>query len=197
MLPDLLKAPLSRLVIFLCVLTLLACPGALIIWIMNPEQFKILNSFHMIVLSIALIMPFIMMNAVTVCLAFPLHRWIARRRRNKLTPRPREAVVAAAAIFAGAIGAIVPAYAPILARVFGWATTIREMSALALTCEAVPLVALLLINPTNYWQGIDDARGDAGREVKPMDIAVQVHVHRDRLASGGRLHSDDRSNDKE
>ena len=118
---------------------------------MNPEQFKILNSFHVIVLSIALVMPFIMMNAVTVCWAFPLHRWIARRRRNKLMPRPREAVVAAAAVFAGAIGAIVPACAPILARVFGWATTIREMTALALTCEALPLVSLLLINPTNLY----------------------------------------------
>jgi membrane protein implicated in regulation of membrane protease activity len=128
MFSELLKAPVSRLVIFLCVVTLLACPGALIIWMMDPSEFKTFNAFQLVVLSVALIMPFIILNAVVVCVAFALHRWIHRMVRYKPVSRPREAVVAAASVFAGAVGTAIPAYAPIIAHLFGRAKTPSEMA---------------------------------------------------------------------
>jgi Mg2+ and Co2+ transporter CorA len=154
-LPDLLKAPISRLAIFICVLTLVSCPGTLTIWITRRVEFKTLSPFHLVVMSVAFVLPFIVANAVVVCIAFPLHRWIRRLRRRSSKPAPREAVVAAAAIFAGAIGAVVPAYAPVLAYIIGDVHSLRQMTLVALESQGIPVLALLLIDPSNYWQGID------------------------------------------
>ena len=186
MIPDLLKAPLSRLVIFLCVLTLLACPGALVIWMLTPDQFKALNSFHLVVLSVALVMPFIIFNIVVVCWSFPLHRWITRKRRNRVVPRPREAVVAAASVFAGAVAAIIPAYSPILAHVFGMAAGTRDMARIAIESEIVPFVLLLLIDPTNYWQGIDGGTVSSSDPQKKVQVSVELHIHRQRTSDNAK-----------
>src|SRR5258706_12646143 len=117
MFAELLRAPLSRLVMFLCVISLCACPGALVIWLKDPTQFKAFNSFQLILLSIALILPLILFNACIVSWSFGIHRWANRCFRHRHIRRPREAVVAAASVFAGAIGSVIPAYAPILAYV--------------------------------------------------------------------------------
>ncbi len=184
MFTEFLKAPLSRLVIFLCVVTLLACPGALVIWMMEPDQFHALNSFQLVVLSVALVMPFILLNSVVVACAFSLHRAFNRRIRHRNVRPPREAVVAAGVVFAGAIGAVVPAYAPILAHVFGFASTVPEMTVVALKFEILPLVVLLLVNPTNYWQGIDEEAA-AKPAPKKLDMAVELHMHRGAVERSG------------
>jgi hypothetical protein len=185
MLTELLKAPVSRLVISLCVLTLLACPGALAIWMMQPEQFKTFNPFQLIVLSVGLILPFVVVNSIAVAVAFPLHRWFAKYVRNRNVRPPREGVLATGVVFAGAIGAIIPAYAPILAHILGHALTIGEMAIIAVRSEVVPFLLLILLNPYNHWKGIDDHATKADDAPKPLAVAVNLHVHRYRQPLSG------------
>ena len=53
---------------------------------------------------------------------------------------------------AGAIGAVVPAYAPILAYILGDAHSLRQMTLIALGSEAIPVLALLAID--QLWTSI-------------------------------------------
>jgi hypothetical protein len=183
MIADFLKAPLSRLVIFLCVTTLLACPGALMLWMTERDQFDKFNSFQLVVLSVGLVLPFIVFNSAVVAWSFSLHRWINRAVRHKKVLRHREAVVAASSVFAGAIGAMVPAYAPILAHLLGYAHGHQELALVALRSEALPLVFLLLIDPSNYWRGVDEQADDDDQTARKLDIAVELHVHREKKQS--------------
>jgi hypothetical protein len=81
----------------------------------------------------------------------------------------------------------VPAYGTLMARMLEYANSNMELTRVAIEAELIPLVCLLLINPMNYWKGIDEAVDKVDGAGKASQMAVTLHVYRERAASNGAV----------